>query len=130
MGRRKWKGHVCPAWNVTGVFLSLKAFNSKIPFVFVCARLAVRLAANLVPSGTIKLRAMSHMIRVSIALFEGGGTETQSLPGGGKSSRAQPRASPQAQLLLLLLLLADHVHVAVLPHALPQLDGTAAHVLA
>ena len=35
---------------------------------------------------------------------------------------------PEAQLLLLPLLLPDHLHVAVLPHALPQFDWTAAHI--
>lgn len=35
---------------------------------------------------------------------------------------AQPQALSQAQLLLLLLLLADHVQVPVLPHALAKLD--------
>ena len=35
----------------------------------------------------------------------------------------------EAEFFLLLLFLANHIHVAVLPHALPQLDGATAHVL-
>jgi len=36
---------------------------------------------------------------------------------------AWPQTLSQAQFLLLLLLLAHHVQVPVLPHALAQLDG-------
>lgn len=36
---------------------------------------------------------------------------------------AWPQTLSQAQFLLLLLLLANHVQVSVLPHALAQLDG-------
>lgn len=35
----------------------------------------------------------------------------------------------EAQFLLLFLFLANHFNVAVLPHALPQFDGTATNVL-
>lgn len=34
----------------------------------------------------------------------------------------------EAQFLLLFLFLANHFHVAVLPHALPQFDGTTADI--
>lgn len=37
--------------------------------------------------------------------------------------------SSEAEFLLLLLFLANHVHVAVLPHALPQFNGTTADIL-
>lgn len=35
----------------------------------------------------------------------------------------------EAQFLLLFVFLANHFHVAVLPHALPQFDGTTANIL-
>lgn len=42
---------------------------------------------------------------------------------GRVGAGAQPQTLSQAQFLLLLLLLAHHVQVPVLPHALAQLDG-------
>lgn len=34
----------------------------------------------------------------------------------------------EAQLLLLFVFFANHLDVAVLPHALPQFDGAAAYI--
>lgn len=42
---------------------------------------------------------------------------------GQEGAGAQPQTLSQAQFLLLLLLLAHHIQVPVLPHTLAQLDG-------
>lgn len=48
---------------------------------------------------------------------------------GQVGAGARPQTLSQAQLLLLFLLLAHHIQVPVLPHALAQLDGARAHIL-
>lgn len=57
---------------------------------------------------------------------------TGSSPWTGSWSHAQTHTLwklSEAQFLLLFLFLANHFNVAVLPHALPQFDGTATNVL-
>lgn len=53
----------------------------------------------------------------------------EELAPGQVGAGARPQTLSQAQLLLLFLLLAHHIQVPVLPHALAQLDGARAHIL-
>lgn len=48
---------------------------------------------------------------------------------GQVGAGAWPQTLSEAQLLLFLLLLADHVQIPVLPHTLTKLDGARAHIL-
>lgn len=50
-------------------------------------------------------------------------------PSTGQNNTHSALTLSEAQFLLLFVFLADHFHVAVLPHALPQFDGTTANVL-
>lgn len=55
-------------------------------------------------------------------------THFQPLSIEAQFTEERPSWLPEAQLLFLSLLLPHHLHVAVLPHALPQFDWTAAHI--